>query len=96
MKESTSNTKFDAALRLKLREMEWGKEEALLKCFIQLDKPIDQSKKQRLEAAGLRVLTSVKEIAAVEGKPDAIRRAANYDFVRSISLSQARPPLQRQ
>jgi len=96
MKEQDVNSKFDAHLRMKLGEMEHARQDTSLPCLLQCDGVVDEQKKQQLETAGLRVMTVVDEIATVEGSPDAIRRAAKYDFVRSISLSRTRPPLQKQ
>lgn len=98
MEESTHDNKLDAPLRLKLRERAEVRtqEQALIRCLIEFNGPVKDEEKRQLEAAGLRLLTVVNQIATAEGGPDAIHRAAAYEFVRSISLSQTRSPLQKQ
>ena len=92
--EGTVDNKFDAALRMRIRTLATTDLEARLSCFIELDAPVDDQKRQQLEEAGLRVRTVVGQIVTVEGTPGALRRAAAYSFVRSVSLSQRRAPKQ--
>ena len=87
--------KFDAALRMRIRTLATTDPETRLSCFIELDAPVDDQKRQQLEEAGLRVRTVVDQIVTVEGTPGALRRAAAYPFVRSVSLSQTRAPKQQ-
>ena len=93
--EVNVENKFDAALRMRIRTLATTDPEARLSCFIELDAPVDDQKRQQLEEAGLRVRTVVDQIVTVEGTPGALRRAAAYPFVRSVSLSQTRPPKQQ-
>lgn len=95
MKDSNINSKFDAPLRMKLEEVNQAQESTILKCFIKCEGSIDGVKRKVLEEAGIRILTVAKDIATVEGTFAAIRQAAGYNFVRSISLSQTRYPLDK-
>ncbi len=96
MKESKAEAKFDAPLRMKLREVKQARANGPLKCLVKLNGPFDENKRKILKEAGINILTVLKEIIAIEGQSDAIRRAASYDFVHSISLSKTRYPLQKQ
>jgi hypothetical protein len=95
MNKTTVSNKLDAPLRVKLQDAERAQADTLLQCLVEVKGQYDEQIKQQLEAAGLRVSTVVNAIATAEGTPEAIRRAASFDFVRRISLSQTRKPLQK-
>ncbi len=95
MKDSKAEAKFDAPLRMKLSEVKQAKVDAPLTCLVKLNGSLDEKKRKMLKEAGINVVTVIKTIATIEGRPDAIRQIATYDFVHSISLSQTRYPLEK-
>ncbi len=86
------DNKFDAPLRASLHEMARADDESAIQCLIEVDEGMNDERRARLEEAGLRVVTVVGAVATVEGPPSAIKKAAAYRFVKSISLSQTRYP----
>ena len=83
------DTKLDPLLRQALR----GDSEATLQVLIEVDEYLDDDKRRALEDAALVNISGSSRIVTAAGTPEAIRRAAALDFVRSVSLSQERPPL---
>ena len=81
--------KFDAPLRQALAR-EGG---TALQVLIELPAAPSDSQRSALERAGLDRHSVVGRIVTATGSPDAIRRVASFDFVRSLSLSRERPPL---
>ncbi len=86
--EPKMSDKFDPPLRMKIQEMYRNKQDLSLFCFAKLDHPPDDEKRAQLEKCGLSVIATIKNIITVIGNPDALRCAAKFDFVHSISLSQ--------
>ena len=83
------DAKLDAALRQALR----ADSDTTLQVLIELDAELNEDKRTGLEAAALENLSGSNRIVTATGTPDAIRRAAALPYVRSLSLSQERPPL---
>jgi hypothetical protein len=90
----TPYLKMDAPLRMKLAEMERTEDRAPVQCLIEIDGELDTETKEKLERTGIRVITVVGTIAAIEGDPDSIVRCAGLDIVRSVSLSIVRQPFE--
>ncbi len=90
MNDSKTESKFDATLRMKLKEISQANADSTVQCLVKLNGVFDEEKKKVFSEAGITVLTVLKEIITIEGQPDAIRKIAAYNFVHSISLSQTR------
>jgi len=88
--DSNPEDKLDAQLRNKLSEMKQENADLPLKCFVKFVGNFDENKEEKLKEIGVKVLTVLKEIVIIEGRPDAISKVASLDFVHSISLSQTR------
>lgn len=86
--------KFDAPLRRELRQQERAENHQPISGLLEMEGPMDEERRQLLIDAGLRIGTVVSNIVTVAGPPDAYDQAASYPFVRSISLSHERRPLQ--
>lgn len=86
--------KFDAPLRSKLAQMERDDDRSPVSCFIELEEALNEDKREKIEEAGVKIKSVVENIITVEGDPDSIRRCAELEFVKSISLSMVRRPLE--
>ena len=86
--------KFDAPLRMKLREVEAaGSDDAVVSVFVELPGAPTAEQRTALEQAGLDVQTVAGRVVTARGTSAAVHRVASLDFVTSVSLSQTRPPL---
>jgi len=86
--ELKMSEKFDAALRMKIHEMDQNQFNHSLSCFIKLGEPLNEQQKSQLEKIGLKLLTATGTIITVQAQPDALKKASELKFVESISLSQ--------
>ncbi len=83
---------MDASLRMKLEEINQTQSEAPVQCLAKITGLFDEQKEKALNDTGIRILNTFNDLISLEGSPEAIRKAAQLDFVHSISLSQTRLP----
>lgn len=87
--------KFDAPLRLQLRQIEEAGSGARVRVLVEAGDALTAAQRGRLEEVGLTVQTVAGHIVTGEGTPEAIRQVATLDFVTSLSLSRTRPAAPR-
>jgi hypothetical protein len=90
---NTDHMKFDAPLRTKLAQMERDDNRSAIAFYIETDGNIDTDKRILLEETGVTIKSVVDNIAVAEGDPESIQRCTQLEFVRSMSLSVTRRPL---
>lgn len=86
-------TKFDAALAERIRELDERDAEDTLRVTIELRDPFNEEIGNQMQAVGLQPLTGEGREIVATGPPEALRLMTIYDYVRSISLDAraARP-----
>lgn len=84
--------KLDAPLRTKITQMERDNDQSALSFYIELTEDIDDEKREVLKDTGIEIKSAVDKIIVAEGDPDSIKRTAQLEFVRSLSLSMTRRP----
>lgn len=86
--EKSYYEKFDAKLKLLMKEPEYSKSQKPIRCVIEMYKNMDYILKDKLESVGLKVITTAGNIIIVEGSSESLHKASRYDFIHRISLSQ--------
>ncbi len=85
--EKSYYEKFDAKLKLVMKEPEYSKNQKPIRCVIEMYKNLDYILKDKLESVGLKVITTAGNIIVVEGSAESLHKASRYDFIHRISLS---------
>ncbi|MFN3306844.1 MAG: hypothetical protein ACK42Z_06625 [Candidatus Kapaibacteriota bacterium] len=85
--EKTFENKFEAPLKLAMKNPEYSKTDKKLRCVIEMYKNLDFILKDKLERVGLKVITVAGNIIIVEGTVEALYKASRFDFVHRIGLS---------
>lgn len=85
--EKSFENKFEAPLKLAMKNPEYSKTDKKLRCVIEMYKNLDFILKDKLERVGLNVITVAGNIIVVEGTVEALYRASRFDFVHRIGLS---------
>lgn len=83
----TFEDKFDAKLKLLMKDPEYAKTGKQIRCVIEMYKNLDFIIKDKLERVGLKVITSAGNIIIVEGNAESLYKASRFDFIHRISIS---------
>ncbi|ROL58891.1 hypothetical protein D9V87_07475 [Bacteroidetes/Chlorobi group bacterium MS-B_bin-24] len=79
--------KFDAKLKLMMKDPQYSKTGQPIRCVIEMYKNMDYILKDKFENVGLKVVTTAGNIIIVEGSVESLYKASRFDFVHRISLS---------
>ncbi|MEX0772618.1 MAG: hypothetical protein WEB89_07005 [Balneolales bacterium] len=88
----TGSAKLGEPLQQRMLEWDDSNQDGPLNCFMQLHGGPDAQQLHEIEQTGLELVSITESILAVRGFPDAIKQAAELDYVDSINLRQIDNP----